>query len=26
VAEHLSVLLGIAGRQQTPEAFVTGTS
>src|SRR4051812_23102329 len=25
-AEHLSVLLGIAGRPQTPEAFVTGTS
>jgi rubrerythrin len=25
-AEHLSVLLGIAGRPQTPDAFVTGTS
>jgi hypothetical protein len=25
-AEHLSVLLGIAGLPQTPEAFVTGTS
>ena len=25
-AEHLSVLLGLAGLPQTPEAFVTGTS
>lgn len=25
-AEHLSVLLGLAGRPQTPESFVTGTS
>jgi rubrerythrin len=25
-AEHLALLLGIAGRPQTPEAFVTGTS